>query len=235
MFYSQKLDYIEATPYRAFQNEPFYKTKLRRQVIHDIKSPLSALNMLSESIDDSKKDLIKKIITRIESIANSLNSFGEPLETPSIPLLMKDLIYEKKLEYQNNDHINLSLEVQSSHIFSSISPELFKRCLSNIINNSYEALPGKGHINIKLSQKDNKISIIISDNGKGISKENLKKVCDYGVSIGKPHGTGLGLAHAKECIESWGGTLKIKSTLHKGTSVFVELPIAQKPLLLFDK
>lgn len=120
-----------------------------------------------------------------------------------------------------------------------------KRVISNLINNSFDAITGcSGKIHITLTRtrledtltrlesarhKNNHKSYLqlsVSDNGTGIPETIIPKLMQSGATFGKKGGTGLGLYHARKCLESWGGHLTIKSTLEKGTDVVMILPCA---------
>lgn len=70
------------------------------------------------------------------------------------------------------------------------------------------------------------VSLLISDNGIGISDIHLSDVCNRGVSIDKKHGNGLGLYHARETIEDIGGRLIINSVHRIGTFIEMNFPCA---------
>jgi signal transduction histidine kinase len=92
--------------------------------------------------------------------------------------------------------------------------------IDNICKNAVDAMVGAGEINIQLKvQPNNKLILDIADNGKGISKSNLKRVFEPGFST-KKRGWGLGLTLAKRIIENYHrGKIFVKqSEINKGTT-----------------
>ena len=98
-----------------------------------------------------------------------------------------------------------------------------------MIDNSVEALEGKGAITVSLTGSDGWITIAVSDNGKGIPLDVLPMLGRRGGTFGKTNGSGLGLYHAKTTVEGWGGHLNISSKLGHGTEVTISLPTAEIP------
>jgi signal transduction histidine kinase len=94
------------------------------------------------------------------------------------------------------------------------------RLLSNLINNAIEAHATRILIQAENVQPVTRIKI--SDNGKGIPNDKLKKVIEKGFSFNKKSGTGLGLSYAKEVTEKSGGQLILFSTLGEGTEIILE-------------
>lgn len=112
-----------------------------------------------------------------------------------------------------------------------IAAAKLSRILSNIINNSIHALKSSpsGFIQIFVSARSDRITLSITDNGKGMTPEVLKKVRTVGGSYGKPDGSGMGLQDAKTTLAQIGGSLTIDSTPEDGTTVTLEMPIAEAP------
>jgi signal transduction histidine kinase len=104
-----------------------------------------------------------------------------------------------------------------------------ERVLSNILNNAIEASHSKKQIDIYLNPNDAK-KLILADQGVGIPSHIISKLGTKGATFGKTHGTGLGLFHAKNCMESWGGTLHVQSIEQKGTTVLLGFKLAAKDL-----
>jgi len=221
---------------------------ISRQVAHDIRSPLSALNIITQQITNlnlDQKEIISASLKRINEISNDLLLKPNPLNIIStisngintfvnIDQLLLLLIKEKKTEYVKfkNVIIEYSSDSHTHNIYTTLNSKEFLRALSNLINNSIEALPNqKGIVTIKLSIFDQIINITIADNGIGISEENLAKIGQYGFTINKnvtESGHGLGLWHAKKYVESEEGKINISSELNVGTTIEISLPLKSK-------
>ena len=231
-------------------------TTLAKQVAHDIRSPLAALNLVSSSlinVPEEKRLMIRNAIQRINDIANdllskskqnsislnetSMNQYQGPnhyLEPILLPALVDSLISEKRIQFR--DQINIRIEADFKNSFGAFinanSKELM-RLLSNLINNSIEAFPNKkGDVTISVRTQQNKVQLLVKDNGKGIPPEVLVKLGTAGVTHGKEgtqSGSGIGVYHAKKTIESFGGEFTISSQLNVGTSFDIYLPRLEAP------
>jgi hypothetical protein len=149
--------------------------------------------------------------------------------------LVDALISEKRIQLNNQQNIHIDLNIENSYgLFAKIDPIELKSVLSNLINNCIEAFDNKiHHVNVIVNKNKQAIQIIIHDDGKGIPKEILKQIGQYGFSYGKESlasaGSGLGVYHAIKTIESFGGSFTIDSELNKGTTVILTLPHAGTP------
>lgn len=227
-------------------------SKLAIQVAHDIRSPLAAINMIfanTTEFPENKRIIIRHATSRINDIANNLLSKVKTNcalagkmddinknEIELIFLIIDSIISEKKYEYSNkNIKIELNVEATSYISFAVINQITFKRMLSNLLNNSVEALNSNGEINIALRCIDNYIEIVIADNGKGIPEEIIPKVMEEGFSFDKENGAGIGLYYAKQYIEKTNGQLQIKSVVNQGTNLIIKLPKVNYPTWFCDK
>lgn len=239
--------------------------KLSRQVAHDIRSPLSALAMMQSQLSQLPEDhrnLMKTAIQRINDIANDLLRKGR--ETPDrsaeqsrerslslvkeapvrhfVPSLIDSIVSEKRIEYRSRFRLQIDVDVTESYgLFIAVDRKKLQRTLSNLINNSVEALPGsEGHIRVNVRSNGSFAVIAIEDNGTGITRDNLKRLGTYGFSHGKGGGVqghGLGVQYALRTVEEAGGQLKIESKSAEdwgcdscGTRVEIRIPLAEKPI-----
>ncbi len=196
---------------------------LADQVAHDIRSPLSALDILlldDAKLTDEKRVLVKNSVKRIHSIADDLLKKKEQHEIPSlngsylISALVRDIVLEKRIELEGRDiEIGITIDKSCSDLICELCELEFKRMLSNLLNNSIEAIEGqKGEISVIISSEERgSVGIAIIDNGKGIPKEVINKLGNLGESHGKVNGTGMGIYHAKKTLEAVGGSLVIES------------------------
>ena len=217
-----------------------------KQLAHDIRSPLAALDMSIKSldkVDPSQKQLIRSAINRIHDIANNLVGKNESINREGkisstlLSSVIASIVSEKRTEFRNmnNIEINFPFSTENYGLFSNIEPSDLKRIISNLINNAVEATIESGEVELTLMSDPSQNKIIISDNGKGISEENIERIFDEGVSIDKEDGTGLGLFHAKNTIESWGGSITCRSVLGEGTSFEIALPKSNAPKSFVQK
>lgn len=253
---NQMIDYIEIVEKNKVDLQAFTKLRtqaeLAAQVSHDIRSPLAALDMILsglEKIDNEKITIIRQSVNRIRDIANDLltkektNLNGRIAKSldPSEDQILEDLflypaidqvVTEKRLEYKDTKNCSIDFEQTADcyGLFSKVNSIELKRVLSNLINNSVEAHSGSSlQISVKLSTEHDGNVICISDNGKGMEKEHLKLIGSRGITFGKQGGSGLGLFHAKSCVERWGGDISISSRLSEGTMIRICLPTSAPP------
>ena len=224
------------------------------QVAHDIRSPLAALEIMLRSLNglpEEERQIFRSAVTRIKDIANSLmarNTKGrlntgvaqnsapngqqsKPNEVQLLPSLIETVVTESRIRFRSrlNLEIELKMNPSSYGLFALVDPGEFMRIVSNLINNSAEAIEDKGEILILISGTSTEANVKIIDNGKGIPDDLLPALGTRGMTYGKQNGSGLGLYHAKKMILSWGGSLDIRSGLSGGTSIEIRLARAKPP------
>ncbi|MBI2342957.1 MAG: hybrid sensor histidine kinase/response regulator [Deltaproteobacteria bacterium] len=217
------------------------------QVAHDIRSPLTALRVVSgqlEELPEEKRIMIRNAVQRIEDIANDLaerkrSSHGERQATAesgavSVQLLsslIEPLVSEKRIQCRAHLGIEIlsTLHADAYGIFAAVQPAEFKRVLSNLVNNAIEAMDSHGTVLVELRHTAEVVHIDVRDTGTGIPPEVLTQLMQRGTTFGKPDGSGLGLCHARSIVESWGGSLTLNSTVGTGTTAIVSLPRAPAP------
>ncbi|MFZ9596602.1 MAG: sensor histidine kinase [Bdellovibrionia bacterium] len=220
------------------------------QVAHDIRSPLMALEVMTLDEYDSseeKRIVIRGAMNRIKDIVHTLlqtnekkplggralpDSDAEAKSAQLVPALIEDLVAEKRVQYRTRHQFSIDFEagLENYGLFSWVQPVELKRVLSNLVDNSVEALDQNlGRVAISLEAQGPCLQIRVRDDGKGISSDLLPQLMQRGATFGKPQGLGLGLFHAKQKIESWGGRVEIFSKMREGTEVLLELPRCEPP------
>ncbi len=216
---------------------------IAKQVAHDIRSPLTALNMISQNVSSLREEeieTIKSVVSRINGIADDLLKQSKEVSyaktnisnsKKSCELLrsVKSIINQKKIELQYNSKINIELKYNESvgGVRVEISEDTLARCISNVINNSVDAIVDNGDIFIEVDARENVASIIITDFGKGIPDHILEKILNGPISYGKESsaaGYGLGISGAIKALKEVSGNLKIISKLDVGTQVIMMIP-----------
>jgi signal transduction histidine kinase len=227
---------VASAEQRRFQDE---LTRTALQVAHDIASPIAVLHMFqSSSFPEENRVLIRNVVSRITDISNTLlKKAKQDFSSDSNDKLIQQMLYyfihqvvsEKRMQYGNKVNIDFQFDKDSYQIFSFIKPSEFSRVLSNLINNSIDAIDENNRIIISLKEVDNDAVIQIQDHGKGIPASVLNQLGELGKSFGKLQGTGVGLNHAINTIKDWAGRFDIKSEEGKGTTVQLFLPKCKHP------
>lgn len=213
-----------------------------RQVAHDIRSPLSALNLVTRDlagVPEELKAIIVKSTQRIREVSENLhltakNLVGGRMNKRKESQLLRPLIDEllPELRLQTPAGIHLGFQMRSDLGLACVEVEAceFKRILSNLCHNAFEAIEETGEIQIYIRESEGqRLEVSVTDTGKGIPPEIINKVTEENFSYEKTSGTGLGLFHAQTKIQEWGGQLKIESKTNIGTNVSLCLPRSQPP------
>ncbi|MBI2343684.1 MAG: hybrid sensor histidine kinase/response regulator [Deltaproteobacteria bacterium] len=218
--------------------------RIASQVAHDIRSPLTALRVVSgqiQELPERKRLLIRRAVQRMEDIAHDLagrNARSTTVEGPPVAnaprllsSLIEPLISEKRIQFRHQPDVTIDapLDVTIYGLFTTVDPVAFQRVLSNLINNAVEALVGHGTITCTVTAISDILKIAVCDDGPGIPSDVLPQLMQRGATFGKPGGSGLGLYHARSAVEQWHGTLTIDSSVGRGTTVLLTLPRAAPP------
>lgn len=211
-------------------------------ISHDLKTPLSTIRGYAEMMKDKKYTFSDE---QIQLYASEIYKAEGNMETLIADLRICQKLKEGKVVVNKEtiDIMHILNEcimelddnlVGDSEIIFECSKDikcdcdkiLLKRCLQNIICNAFIHNREKIVLRINARMSDEKVSIYIKDNGKGMSDEELKHVFERyykGTSSHESKGTGLGLAIAKEIVLIHNGKIEVKSVLGYGTEFNIEL------------
>jgi signal transduction histidine kinase len=229
--------------------------KVTAQAAHDIRSPLNALRVLTESsssLPTDEKLLLRRALVRIRAIAEELvfhhlasgmlprpkdSSRFDQVQSQLAAQLIEAAVLEKKTQYSRRTNLRITCEIDSGAYpaFVRVSPRDFARMLSNLLDNAAESISDIGSVTVRTKCTEGWITVSITDDGVGIPRSRLKHLGRLGYTYGKARGTGLGIHHARECIAKWGGQLEITSKPNEGTTVLIKLPSEQAPAWFLRK
>jgi two-component system sensor histidine kinase VicK len=200
-----------------------------RSIVHDIRTPIlniqGYIKILSYSNDESIKKYIEGLKTESDTVYRMLENILDVsrIENRSIKVERREINLKELLKSIadrfevrariKNLYFNLDLGDDKPLIISA-DEELLRRAIENILTNAFK-YTDKGGVTLKLEVNE-KISIIISDTGRGIEKEKLKNIFDKFKNASK-EGFGLGLSIAKAMIELNGAKISVESEEGKGT------------------
>ena len=208
---------------------------------HEIKNPLASLTgsiqLLKEDIQyDPDHDRLMQIILReadrLSSLANNFLLYARPpagkveaIELEKVVMETAEL-FEK--DASNDGRITTTKKLQPD-IWVSMDPVHLRQILWNLLLNASEAIEGRGVIDIQLYElKSKRACIKLSDNGCGMSSEELKSIFDPFFTT-KPNGTGLGLSIVHRILEAYDFWLNVESEINKGTTLTIHFKQMDTP------
>lgn len=201
---------------------------MAKETAHQIGTPLSSMigwiTILKEQQTNEPLNEMEKDIERLQVITERFSKVGslpELKQSDVVKEIQNTLLY---LEKRSSKLIQFKYELPKKAIHIPLNAQLFSWTLENLINNSIDAMKGKGILSLNFFEGQNTIAFDISDTGSGIKKENFKRIFNPGFST-KKRGWGLGLSLAKRIISDYHkGKIGIKSSvLGKGTTFQIVL------------
>jgi two-component system phosphate regulon sensor histidine kinase PhoR len=218
-------------------------------VSHELRTPLSILRGYIETLLDNPKtprEELTRILRVMERHSDRLELLVEDLLTlaqlesgnPNLQIGTVDLSsflpemvrdWEKKL---TSKQLNMSVVVPPDLSPIRVDRTRLQEALYNLLDNAVKYSRQHGEIRLSARQRDGEIELTVSDDGIGITEEDLPRIferfyrADKARSPDKVRGTGLGLAIVKHIAQLHGGRVEAESELDKGTTIRVVLPSA---------
>ncbi len=224
------------------------KDELIVYLAHDIKTPLTSmigyLSLLSE-IKDMPQEQRNRYIDialdksyRLEDLINELFDVAR-FNSEKIVLEKEEINLNLMLEQIADDFYPTLKEMNKKINFTSdektilyADPDKLSRVFNNLIKNAVNYSKENTDIDISIINKENQVTVNITNKGKQIPKEKLDKIFEKFYRLdssrtSKTGGSGLGLAIAKEIVELHGGRIYAESDM-KETTFSVTLPIIEQ-------
>ncbi len=224
------------------------KSRLLSIASHDLRTPLSAIQMSSDLLEnyDQKLTNEKKIkhFQRIKSAIKNMNQLLEDVLMLSLtesgkmvfkptPLILKqycsDLIDSFKVlltdKHQLEFNCNCNYEIKLM-----LDEKLLNHILGNLLSNAIKYSPEGGTIHFDLIQESQKVVFRVRDEGIGLPPEYKAKLFqsfERAANVGEIKGTGLGLSIVKQAVDLHGGEISVESEVGKGTTFTVTIPVLE--------
>lgn len=197
---------------------------MSKETAHQLGTPLTSLVAWIEYLKDTNVETralgeMQKDVTRLQLIADRFSKIGSKpkLQAENLVSHLEEIVsYMQKRASRN---ISISVKRVQDDIQVLMSGPLFDWVIENLIRNSLDAMDGKGQITIRVTENEAQVLIDVSDTGKGIAPNHVKKVFKPGFST-KLRGWGLGLSLSHRIIHEYhhGEIFVKKSELGKGTT-----------------
>ncbi len=222
------------------------KSNLMRLVAHDLKSPLSRINLLSQLLSHkdykTEEEFLQYTNFITETSRESLEMINKflsidrsdwvDIQIHKEPIDVRDLITKKVNRFipdAQTKNISIIPHIAVNDVVLNTDFQCMRQILSNLINNAIKFAPIGSSIVITVLDDDHHFIFEVKDNGPGIPAEQQKSLFNkYQLLTNKPTGnetsSGLGLYIVKRLVDRLGGEIWVKSEPGKGTSFFVSLP-----------
>lgn len=206
------------------------------EISHEIKNPLMMIGgfarqlLKREKLEEKQKKLsiIAEEVGRLEEMVHELNELYLPRQLDLEQLDINEILQETcELTGERCKKKGLTViktfEARGLQVIGD--RRKLKQVFLNLIKNCIEALEENGTLSLETRLSGNEAEIIITDDGPGISEEDIEKVLTPFFTT-KRRGTGLGLPISKRIIEDHqGGSFSISSDEGQGTRIKVSLPL----------
>jgi signal transduction histidine kinase len=224
--------------------------KLREEILaivsHDLRSPLTSIQMTGQLLPKIAEDKSKvlKFSEKILSSAYQMKRMIEDLmdfakiQEGNLSIEMKNeeptLVVESVFEMMNGQAtekgIQLSREASPKLPVVKYDKQRIVQVLVNLVGNAIKFSRSGGHVHLAAFEFNSGVKFSVTDNGLGISEEDLPKIFDryWQASRSKTASAGLGLSITKGIIEAHGSQIKVESQLGKGSTFYFVLPVSNE-------
>lgn len=209
---------------------------------HEIKNPLYivkgnldvALDALKQGDPGKAEETLAKTYGQIDrafKVIQLYNRFAKPdtAHEDKVATACVRTAVDSVLEFVDFERAQRSVAV-----IKNLEPEIprvkcsqwaLENILFNLLFNAMQAMAinKKGTIEIEAKRKEEKVQVIVKDNGCGMAKEQLKQIFVPFYSGGKREGVGLGLYFCREMLAKYGAQIEIQSEIDRGTQALISL------------
>ncbi|MCK5580244.1 MAG: PAS domain-containing protein [Candidatus Omnitrophica bacterium] len=222
------------------------KSEFISAVSHELRTPLAVMKQLflliydeiPGPINDKQREIVVKVRSQIDRLTGIIDKLldASRIERETLKLqyslvnlsaLLKETrTYFKKQAAEKNIKITYQLPKHAITIF--VDAERIVQVITNLVTNAIKFTGENGSIKVQLEVLQSKVRVGVIDTGMGISEEDLPKIFNKFVQVGKKSedrkkGLGLGLAIVKELVEQHGGEIWAESEAGVGTKIYFTL------------
>jgi PAS domain S-box-containing protein len=211
--------------------------RLTSGVAHEVKNPLNAMTIHLELLrgnlpPDSAEareslEVIGKEIRRLDRVVQGFLKFVRPqelrLQRVDVTALLQDVAGLVEVEAAQAG-VRLVTDVAPRTDATMADADLLRQALVNLVQNAIQAMPDGGTVTLRAAPGlEGQLELAVEDQGVGIPEEDQDKVFRLYYTT-RPDGNGIGLALVYRAVQMHGGTVCIRSTVGRGTTVTITLP-----------
>ena len=221
--------------------------ELRRRamtdIAHELRTPLSVLQIDLESIEDGLTDPTPEVIAGLKQEVALLNSLVGDLRTLSLaesgelrldiqPVEVRELVENAVARMRSaaqEKKIVLSTDLPDRHLLVAGDTQRLTQVLLNLLSNALRHTPFEGRITVTVTQVAGKAQVSVQDDGEGIPADDLSLVFERFYRTDRARGrdtggSGLGLTIARSLVEAHGGRIWAQSQEGAGSTFTFSVP-----------
>lgn len=220
------------------------KNDFLHSATHDIKNPLSVINMAAYMLTqlvptdyEKAHDYIKRMNESAQKIRRLVEDILDLARLETLPVIqlepvtlspfIESVVASFKTQAEAKT-IEIKMEIQPRDLIAKCNKDRLNQALENLVSNAIKYTPNGGIVHIRAHIHDSQLQIQVVDNGIGIPEDSLPRVFDRFYRVNKrsdsAEGTGLGLSIVKLCVDQHGGKVDVESTLGKSSTFTITLP-----------
>jgi signal transduction histidine kinase len=235
--------------YRALQRSEGLRDSLSQMLVHDLRTPLTAmiasldimLTSYRERMDDIQLELLEMCMNSCRHMVNQVSELLDvgKLESGALELNRESVTAEPLMttalsqvqSLARNRNIQIAEPVAVGVPQFQADAELLRRVLVNLIGNSLKFCPSGSHLAVEATIQEDCVLFSVRDDGPGIAPENRERIFDKwgqaeSSSAGRKLSSGLGLTFCRLAVEAHGGKIWVESEVGKGSDFRFTIPLA---------
>lgn len=238
------LRFEDRTDIKALEDQLRQKEKLAAVgqlaagIAHEIRNPLASISgsiqlMTGESTVDAQEqkklmNIVSREIDRLNGLITEFLEYVRPeqkaLQSVDLNAIIRDVAEMIRFNSKLRQDVAQKIELSAAMRIEGNKDKL-KQAILNFVVNAYQAMEKtpSPQLTISTTDEEEKVVLIIRDNGCGIKKENLHRIFEP-FHTTKPQGSGLGLAITHKILEAHGARILVESELNEGTRFLIEFP-----------
>jgi PAS domain S-box-containing protein len=230
------------------------RTEFVHTVSHDLRSPLTSVIGYAELVsragplNEDQQEFVRRIQDSIQHITSLINDLLDLGRIEAGMDTRREFVQLEGILRYTIEMLQGQIKSKNLHVNMEVAPALpavranpirLRQVLDNVVGNAIKYSYVNGEIQIAIHFEENQIILQVTDQGPGIPAADQPHIFDKfyrGTNItSEVEGSGLGLAIVKNIVESHQGRIWVESTVGKGSSFFIVLPVVTEPIPMTKK
>lgn len=215
--------------------------ELARRLAHELKNPLFPLQITVENLLRSReapaaefeeifRESTTTLLAEISNLKAIVARFSDFAKMPKPELRVVEVneiarevarVFQAQLNAPGRPPVKLDLQLGNAGEILA-DRDMLHRALSNLVLNALDVMPEGGTLTIRTEPRDFGVRLEVADTGAGLTQEECDRLFTPYYTT-KQHGTGLGLAIVQSVVSDHGGSISVRSELHRGTTFVIDL------------